>query len=222
MTARFELPPHQPRPETAKLALSGVRVIDFTHFIAGPVCTLILADFGAEVIKIENAARGDDMRAMRTFQLAGEGGPFLWANRNKQSVGLDLSLPEGREIARRLITEADIVVENFGPGVMQKRGLDYDSLKPINPRLIMASLSAFGRKSPLAHKTGYDMIAQAFSHNRFPLPNSQFSFSQPIALCNRHLSLGAFICLSSRFGRRAAHGKNSGCNPGHIKPPVFR
>jgi len=161
MTARFELPPHQPRPETAKLALSGVRVIDFTHFIAGPVCTLILADFGAEVIKIENAARGDDMRAMRTFQLAGEGGPFLWANRNKQSVGLDLSLPEGREIARRLIAEADIVVENFSAGVMERLGLDYASVSAANPRLIYCSISAFGRDGELAQRAGFDPIAQA-------------------------------------------------------------
>ena len=161
MTARFELPPHQPRPEAAKLALAGIRVIDFTHFIAGPVCTLILADFGAEVIKIENAARGDDMRAMRTFQLGGEGGPFLWANRNKQSVGLDLSLPEGREIARLLIAEADIVVENFSAGVMDRLGLDYASVSAGNPRLIYCSISAFGREGELAQRAGFDPIAQA-------------------------------------------------------------
>ncbi len=161
MTARFELPPHQPRPEAAKLALEGVRVIDFTHFIAGPVCTLILADFGAEVIKIENAARGDDMRAMRTFQLSGEGGPFLWANRNKQSVGLDLSLPAGREIARLLIAEADIVVENFSAGVMERLGLDYASVSAGNPRLIYCSISAFGREGELAQRAGFDPIAQA-------------------------------------------------------------
>ncbi len=142
MTARLELPPHRPRPEAAKLALEGVRVVDFTHFIAGPVCTLILADFGAEVIKIENAARGDDMRAFRTFEIAGEAGPFLWANRNKQSVGLDLALQEGREIARRLIA-------------------DYASVAADNPRLIYCSISAFGREGELAQRAGFDPIAQA-------------------------------------------------------------
>jgi crotonobetainyl-CoA:carnitine CoA-transferase CaiB-like acyl-CoA transferase len=161
MTARIELPPHQPRSEAAKLALDGIRVIDFTHFIAGPVCTLILADFGAEVIKIENAARGDDIRAMRTFQLAGEGGPFLWANRNKQSVGLDLSLPKRREVARRLITEADIVVENFSAGVMERLGLDYASVSAGNSRLIYCSISAFGREGELAQRAGFDPVAQA-------------------------------------------------------------
>jgi crotonobetainyl-CoA:carnitine CoA-transferase CaiB-like acyl-CoA transferase len=89
------LPAPRPRPVGAQLALGGIRVVDFTHFVSGPVSTLILADFGAEVIKIENADRGDDFRAMRQANLAGEGGPFLWANRNKQSVGLDLSRPEG-------------------------------------------------------------------------------------------------------------------------------
>jgi crotonobetainyl-CoA:carnitine CoA-transferase CaiB-like acyl-CoA transferase len=96
MSFDLELPAHQPRPEGAKLALSGIRVIDFSHFIAGPTASLILADFGAEVIKIENATRGDDMRPMGTARVGGEGGPFLWANRNKQSVGLDLSVPKGR------------------------------------------------------------------------------------------------------------------------------
>ncbi len=161
MTARLELPPHRPRPEAAKLALEGVRVVDFTHFIAGPVCTLILADFGAEVIKIENAARGDDMRAFRTFEIAGEAGPFLWANRNKQSVGLDLALQEGREIARRLIAGADIVVENFSAGVMERLGLDYANVAADNPRLIYCSISAFGREGELAQRAGFDPIAQA-------------------------------------------------------------
>jgi formyl-CoA transferase len=161
MTNFQELPPHRPRPEAAKLALDGVRVIDFSHFIAGPVCTLILADFGAEVIKIENAARGDDMRALGTARLGGEGGPFLWANRNKESVGLDLSLPEGREIARRLIATADVVVENFSAGVMDRLGLDYATVSSDNPRLIYCSISAFGRQGELAQRAGFDPIAQA-------------------------------------------------------------
>jgi crotonobetainyl-CoA:carnitine CoA-transferase CaiB-like acyl-CoA transferase len=161
MTLRVELPSHRPRPEAAKLALDGIRVIDFTHFISGPVCTLILADFGAEVIKIENATRGDDLRAMQAIQLAGEGGPFLWANRNKQSVGIDLTLQEGREIARRLIATADIVVENFSAGVMERLGLDYASVSAGNPRLIYCSISAFGREGELAKRAGFDPVVQA-------------------------------------------------------------
>jgi crotonobetainyl-CoA:carnitine CoA-transferase CaiB-like acyl-CoA transferase len=143
MTVRPELPLHKARSEVAKLALEGIRVIDFTHFIAGPTCTLVLADFGAEVIKIENPARGDDLRAMRKFQLAGEGGPFHWANRNKQSIGLDLSLSEGSDVARRLIATAAIVVENFSAGVMERLGLDYAGVSSDNPQLIYCSISGF-------------------------------------------------------------------------------
>jgi formyl-CoA transferase len=161
MTARAELPPYRPRPATAKLALEGIRVIDFTHFVAGPLCTMTLADFGAEVIKIENAARGDDFRAQRMSELAGEGGPFLWANRNKQGIGLDLSLAEGRDVARRLIAGADIVVENFSPGVMDRLGLDYASVSADNPGLIYCSITAFGREGELAQRAGFDPIAQA-------------------------------------------------------------
>jgi len=161
MTARHPLPPHQPRPEGAKLALSGVRVIDFSHFIAGPTASMILADFGAEVIKIENAARGDDMRQGAGPRIGGEGGAFLWANRNKQSLGLDLSVSEGREVARRLIAMADIVVENFSAGVMERLGLDYPSVSQDNPRLIYCSISAFGREGELARRAGFDPIGQA-------------------------------------------------------------
>lgn len=161
MTARPQLPPHQSRPEGAKLALSGVRVIDFSHFIAGPTASMILADFGAEVIKVENASRGDDMRQAAGPRIGGEGGAFLWANRNKQSIGLDLSVPEGRDIARRLIAVADIVVENFSSGVMERLGLDYPSVSQDNPRLIYCSISAFGREGELARRAGFDPIGQA-------------------------------------------------------------
>jgi crotonobetainyl-CoA:carnitine CoA-transferase CaiB-like acyl-CoA transferase len=161
MSFDLELPAHQPRPEGAKLALSGIRVIDFSHFIAGPTASLILADFGAEVIKIENATRGDDMRQMGTARLGGEGGSFLWANRNKQSVGLDLSVPKGREIARELIAKADIVLENFSTGVMDRLGLDYATVSRDNPKLIYCSISAFGREGEFAGRAGFDPIVQA-------------------------------------------------------------
>ncbi|MGH7985435.1 MAG: CaiB/BaiF CoA transferase family protein [Candidatus Binataceae bacterium] len=142
--------------------LSGCRVLDFTQYLAGPTVTRLMAEMGADIIKIELAPMGDPSRLLPTIK-NGRSGYFVQQNRGKKSLCLDLNQPQSLDILRELVTKVDIVVENFGPGVMHKRGLDYDSLKKINSRLIMASLSAFGRNSPLAHKTGYDMIAQAFS-----------------------------------------------------------
>jgi crotonobetainyl-CoA:carnitine CoA-transferase CaiB-like acyl-CoA transferase len=145
--------------------LAGLRVIDFTHFLAGPMATLILADGGAEVIKIENAARGDEFRHFQPPEprLGGEGPPFLWVNRNKRSVALDLKSEAGREIALALIDEADVVVENFSGKVMQKLGLDYDTLAARNPRIIYCAVSAYGREGPLADRLGFDPVVQAES-----------------------------------------------------------
>jgi CoA:oxalate CoA-transferase len=148
--------------QTDSMMLSGCRVLDFTQYLAGPTVTRLMAEMGADIIKVELAPMGDPSRLLPTIK-NGRSGYFVQQNRGKKSLCLDLGKPESLEIIRALVARVDIVVENFGPGVMHKRGLDYDSLKQINPRLIMASLSAFGRKSPLAHKTGYDMIAQAFS-----------------------------------------------------------
>jgi len=142
--------------------LAGCRVLDFTQYLAGPTVTRMMAEMGADIIKVELAPMGDPSRLLPTIK-NGRSGYFVQQNRGKKSLCLDFGKPQSLEILRALVPKVDIVVENFGPGVMQKRGFDYDSLKQINPRLIMASLSAFGRKGPLAHKTGYDMIAQAFS-----------------------------------------------------------
>ena len=142
--------------------LSGCRVLDFTQYLAGPTVTRLMAEMGADIIKVEIAPMGDPARLLPTMK-SGRSGYFVQQNRGKKSLCLDLQKPEALDILRALVAKVDVVVENYGPGVLQKRGLDYESLKQINPRLIMASLSAFGRKSPLAHKTGYDMIAQAFS-----------------------------------------------------------
>lgn len=145
--------------------LAGLRVIDFTHFLAGPVATMILADGGAEVIKIENASRGDEFRHFQPpdSRLDGQGPPFLWANRNKKSVALDLKVPAGLEIALALVKDADIVVENFSGQVMKRLGLDYETLCKINPRLIYCAVSAYGRDGPLADRLGFDPVTQAES-----------------------------------------------------------
>ncbi len=142
--------------------LSGCRVLDFTQYLAGPTVTRLMAEMGADIIKVELAPMGDPARLLPTIK-AGRSGYFVQQNRGKKSLCLDWQQSEALEILRALVAKVDIVVENYGPGVLQKRGLDYETLKHMNPRLIMASLSAFGRNSPLAHKTGYDMIAQAFS-----------------------------------------------------------
>jgi CoA:oxalate CoA-transferase len=145
-----------------KNIFDGLRVVDFTSNAAGPVSTAYLADFGAEVLKIERPGVGDDIRAFPP-SLDGTGIPYLWLNRGKKSLVLDMTDPEGLGIARKLIASADIVVESFKPGTMEKFGLDYLSLKEINPTLIMCSVSAFGQTGPYSHKPGYDIVAQALS-----------------------------------------------------------
>jgi len=172
MTARPQLPDRAPRTKGAPTALDGLLVVDFTRVVAGPACTQTLADFGAEVIKIENPEGGDDTRHYEHADLAGESAAFVSLNRNKRGIALDLTKPEGCEIARELIARADIVVENFSSGVMKKYGLDYASVAPGNPRLVYCSISAYGRQGPFASRPGFDPITQAesgfMSLNGFP------------------------------------------------------
>ena len=172
MTVRPQLPDRVPRTKGAPTALDGLLVVDFTRVVAGPACTQTLADFGAEVIKIENPDGGDDTRSYEHADLAGESAAFIGLNRNKRGIALDLTKPAAREVARELIARADVVVENFSSGVMKKYGLDYASVAPTNPRLVYCSISAYGRQGPFASRPGFDPITQAesgfMSLNGFP------------------------------------------------------
>nr|WP_315593232.1 CoA transferase [uncultured Cupriavidus sp.] len=159
-----DFPAHVPRPAGAPTALAGLRVVDFTHFIAGPFATMMLADMGADVIKIEAPGRGDDFRQYPPVHAElGQGAPFLWSNRNKRSIAIDLKTPEGLKVARELVASADVVVENFSTGVMERFGLDYASLKGDHPRLVYCSVSAYGRSGAYSDRLGFDPIAQAES-----------------------------------------------------------
>src|SRR6185369_10652620 len=163
MSGGPELPDRVPRDRTAPKALDGLLVVDFTRVVAGPACTQILADFGAEVIKIENPDGGDDTRAYEHAERGGESAAYLSLNRNKRGIALDFNNPAALEVARALIAKADVVVENFSGGVMKKFGLDYASVAPTNPRLIYCSISAYGRKGEFALRPGFDPITQAES-----------------------------------------------------------
>ncbi len=143
-------------------ALEGVRIADFSHVFAGPYCTMILADMGAEVIKIE-PPKGDATRGFTPPDLGGESPAFLSMNRNKKSVVLDLATEEGRQVARDIVARADILTENFATGVMQRLGLGYDMLAKAHPRLIYCSISAYGRTGRFADRAGYDPVVQAES-----------------------------------------------------------
>ncbi len=142
--------------------LEGIKVLDFTQYLAGPTVTRLMAEMGAEIIKIETAPGGDPARVL-PFVVDGRSGYFVQQNRGKQSVCVDLRTEEGLGIIRELVAKVDVVVENYGPGVMEKRRLAWPDLQAINPRLVMASISAYGRDSPYSHKTGYDWVAQAFA-----------------------------------------------------------
>ncbi|MGE7907419.1 CaiB/BaiF CoA transferase family protein [Peribacillus sp. NPDC094092] len=143
-----------------KQPLAKVKVLDFTRVLAGPYCTMMLADMGAEVIKIEKPDTGDDTRGFGPFQ-NNESGYFMYLNRGKKSIALDLKQQESINIVKELVKEADVVIENFRPGVMKKLGLDYDCLQKINPRIIYASISGFGQYGPYSQRPAYDLVAQA-------------------------------------------------------------
>jgi len=141
--------------------LDGVRVLDLTRVLAGPYCTMFLGDLGAEVVKIEQPGVGDDTRGWGPPFLGGESAYFLCINRNKRSVTLDLKSERAVELLRRLAQKADVLIENFRPGTMDRLGLGETELRGPNPRLIYASLSAFGADGPMSDSPGYDLIVQA-------------------------------------------------------------
>jgi crotonobetainyl-CoA:carnitine CoA-transferase CaiB-like acyl-CoA transferase len=143
--------------------LAGITVVDLTRVLAGPYCTMLLGDMGAEVIKIERPDGGDDTRGFGPPYLNGESAMFLAINRNKKSITLNLKQPEAQAIFTKLIEQADVLVENFRPGTMANLGFDYEAVSRLNPRLIYCSISGFGQTGPYANRGGYDTIAQAMS-----------------------------------------------------------
>ena len=144
------------------LPLHGIRVLDFSKILAGPLCTQYLGDMGADVVKIEPCQDGDDTRKWPPFEDA-DGTIFLSVNRNKRSLALDLKAPEGLAICRRLARQSDVVMESFGPGVADRLGIGYEALKAVNPRLVYCSISGYGTRGPMKEGKGYDLIAQAFT-----------------------------------------------------------
>jgi crotonobetainyl-CoA:carnitine CoA-transferase CaiB-like acyl-CoA transferase len=141
--------------------LEGFTVLDLTRVLSGPYCTMLLADMGARVIKIEQPGKGDDTRGWGPPFLEGESAYFLSINRNKESVTLDFKKPGGRSILDRLIAQSDVLVENFRPGTLDKLGLDYASLAAAHPKLIVCSISGFGQTGPRRPEAGYDAVIQA-------------------------------------------------------------
>ncbi len=143
-----------------KGALSGIRILDLSRVLAGPFCTMMLADLGAEVIKIEIPGKGDDSRSFGPF-VNGESGYYMNVNRNKTGITLNLKKPEGKELFLGMVEKADIVVENYRPGVMEKLGLGYEVLKERNLKIIYGAVSGFGHYGPYTQRPGYDVIGQA-------------------------------------------------------------
>ncbi len=143
--------------------LTGIRVLDLTRALAGPYCTMMLGDMGAEIIKVESPEGGDDSRSWAPPFIGQESAYFLSCNRNKKSITLNLRTEKGKKILTDLIKVSDVLVENFRPGVMSQMGFAYENIKPINPRIIFCSITGFGHKGPDSQKPGFDLIAQGMS-----------------------------------------------------------
>ncbi len=143
-------------------ALEGITVLDLTRVLAGPFASMMMADLGANVIKIEEAGKGADERQMGPFK-NGESAYYMNLNRNKKGVTLNLKAPKGKEIFKELVKKADVVLENYRPGTMDKLGLGYDVLKEVNPGIVYAAVSGFGQYGPYTKRPGYDIISQAMS-----------------------------------------------------------
>jgi crotonobetainyl-CoA:carnitine CoA-transferase CaiB-like acyl-CoA transferase len=143
--------------------LAGVKVLELAQIMAGPTCGMLLADLGADVVKVERVPGGDDTRSMDRPSVNGESAAFMAMNRNKRGIALNLKLPAAQEALKRLVAKADVLTENYRKGTLEKLGVGYDTLKRINPALIYCSISGYGRTGPYADKGGYDLIAQGMS-----------------------------------------------------------
>ena len=143
--------------------LDGVSVVDFSQILAGPFCTMLLADMGADVIKVERPNGGDDTRRFGPPFINGEGAAFLTLNRNKRSIVLDMKNEQGVEIAKKLAADADVLVQNFRPGVLERLGLGYEAVKAINAAMVYCTISGFGVTGPYKTKGGFDLVAQGMS-----------------------------------------------------------
>lgn len=143
--------------------LAGMRVLELSQIMAGPTCGMMLADLGADVIKVEKLPGGDDSRGYREPRVRGVSAPYMILNRNKRGIALDLKRPEAREALLRMVERADVLTENYRAGTMERLGLGYDTLSKINPGLIYCAVSGYGRTGPLADKGGFDLIAQGFT-----------------------------------------------------------
>lgn len=191
----------------ATLPLAGIRVLDVSQVMAGPFCCMLLGDMGADVIKIEPPKNGDSTRHSMGFRLKGEDSPgFLALNRNKRSITLDLKDPSDRDVLYALVKTADVLVENARPGVSARLGMDYETLRAINPRLVYASISGFGQTGPWAQRPGFDLIAQAMSgilsSNGFP---GMEPAKNSIAVADLGAGLfSAYAILSAIIGRQTS------------------
>lgn len=189
------------------LPLAGIRVLDISQVMAGPFCCMLLADMGADVIKIEPPGTGDSTRHSMGFRLKGSDSPgFLALNRNKRSIALDLKAPEDREVLYALVKTADVLIENARPGVSARLGMDYETLRAINPRLVYASISGFGQTGPWSQRPGFDLIAQAvsgvLSSNGFP---GMEPAKNSIAVADLGAGLfTAYAVLSAVIGRQTS------------------
>jgi formyl-CoA transferase len=143
------------------LPLSGIRVLDLSRILAGPWCTMLLGDLGAEVIKVERPGAGDDTRTWGPPFAGGESAYYLCCNRNKKSITVDLKNPLGAELVKEFAKVSDVLVENFTPGLMRRFGLDFETLRQLNPRLIYCSITAYGQDGPYRDRPGYDMVLSA-------------------------------------------------------------
>jgi crotonobetainyl-CoA:carnitine CoA-transferase CaiB-like acyl-CoA transferase len=175
--------------------LSDVVVIDLSRVLAGPYCTMMLGDLGATVIKVEHPGKGDDTRQFGPPYIAGESAYYLGLNRNKQSILLDFSTPEGKERLLKLVSTATVLVENFRPGSLERQGLGYEALHAINPGLIYCSISGYGQTGPYASRPGYDFVAQAES-GLMSVTGEIDGDPQRVGSPVGDVSAGMFACMS--------------------------
>ena len=210
-------------PEPRVLPLEGVRVIDVSTYISGPIATTQLAEFGAEVIKLELPVVGDPLRKFGTVTPNGDTLPWLSECRNKKSATLDLRKPEGAELLKRMCADADILVENFQPGTMEKWGIGWDVLHAINPRLIMVRISGYGQTGPYSGRPGFGRIGNAFGGLSYLAgypdrpPVTPGSATIPDYLSGIYGAMGAMLAMEAR--RKTGRGQVVDIG---LYEPVFR